>query len=255
MALTRPVSASIADCELTHLDRSPIDLDLARAQHTAYEDLLAALGCEVHHLVAADDLPDAVFVEDIAVVTPELAVLTRPGAASRRPEIPSVREALAPFRPLADLTAPATLDGGDVLQAGSRLFVGLSSRTNQAGIDQLAALLAPQSIAVIPVHTPRCLHLKSAISLVCTDTLLINPDWVDPSAFADFALIEIHSSEPCAANALQVGTSVFVDAAHPLTAARLASHGLDLYTISLSELAKAEGGVTCSSLVFLQRPE
>ncbi len=255
VALTRPVSASIADCELTHLDRSPIDLDLACAQHTAYEALLAALGCEVRHLPAADDMPDAVFVEDIAVVTPELAVLTRPGAASRRPEIPSVRDALAPFRTLAALTAPAILDGGDVLQVGSRLFVGLSSRTNQAGIDALAALLGPQSITVTPVRTPRCLHLKSAVSQVSPDTLLINPDWVDPTPFADFNLIEIDPSEPCAANALLIGSSLIVDAAYPLTAARLESHGLDLQPISLSELAKAEGGLTCSSLIFRRHAE
>lgn len=250
IAITRKVSASLARCELTHLERSPIDVTRAAAQHEAYERTLAALGCAVVSLPEEPELPDAVFVEDTAVVVDEVAVITRPGAASRRAETASVAAVLARYRPVVTITAPGTLDGGDVLRLGRRLFVGVSGRTDGAGIGQLRAALAPYGYTVeaVPVHG--CLHLKSAVTQVAPDAVLVNPAWVDPRTFAGFAPIPIDPGEPFAANALLLGDAVVYPEAFPATAAALARAGVALATVDVSELAKAEGAVTCCSLIL-----
>jgi dimethylargininase len=254
IALTREVSPSLARCELTHLEREPIDLDRARAQHRAYEDVLRSLGCAVHRLAPEPDMPDAVFVEDAAVVLDELAVVTRPGAASRRAETASVTEALMPHRPLHAIEAPGTLDGGDVLVVGRSVYVGLSTRTNQDGAAQLAAALAPHGYAVRPLAVRSCLHLKTAATAVGPSTVLINPDWVDAGAFEDFERIVVHPDEAWGANALAVGPGLVYADAFPRTRDRLLGRGLDVRALDVSELAKAEGAVTCCSLVFDPRP-
>jgi dimethylargininase len=250
IALTRPVSASITSCELTHLERQPIDVDRARAQHRQYEQALAALGCRVERLPEEPDLPDAVFVEDAAVVLDELAILTRPGAASRRQETRTVARTLKPYRRLAAIQAPGTLDGGDVLRVGRTLYVGLSGRSNRAAIDQMRALLAPLGYAVHGVGVEGCLHLKSAVTLVAADTLLVNRDWLDVSAFGDLRLVDVDAAEPSAANALWIGESVIHAAAYPRTRRRLEETGIVIHAVDVSELAKAEGAVTCCSLIF-----
>ena len=249
IAITRRVSASIGQCELTHLDRQPIDVDRARAQHWQYERALRALGCRVERLPEEPDLPDAVFVEDAAVVLDELAILTRPGAASRRRETRTVADALEPYRRLAPIRAPGTLDGGDVLRVGRTLYVGLSGRSNRAAVEQLRALLAPLGYAVRGVEVDGCLHLKSAVTRVAADTLLVNRDWLDASAFGGLRLVDVDPAEPTAANALHIGESVIYAAAYPRTRARLEDRGISVYTVDVSELAKAEGAVTCCSLI------
>ena len=140
IAITREVSPSIGRCELTHLAREPIDVDLARAQHHAYEAALAELDCEVHSLPAAPDLPDSVFVEDVAVVVDELAIITRPGAPSRRREVLAVAEALKSYRELVEIEPPGTLDGGDVLVMEKEILVGLSTRSDARAVEQLQGL-------------------------------------------------------------------------------------------------------------------
>ena len=250
IAITREVSPAIGRCELTHLERQPIDLELARAQHRAYQACLANLGCQVQALPAAPDLPDSVFVEDVAIVLDELAILTRPGAESRRPEVAAVAEALRPYRTLYAIEAPGTVDGGDVLRVGRRLFVGLSTRSNAAAIDQMRALLAPYGYTVQGVPVAGCLHLKSAVTQVAGDTLLIHRAWVDPGAFDGLALIDVDPSEPYAANALRVGQALVYPAAFPRTRGRLEARGLTVLPVDVSELAKAEGAVTCCSLIF-----
>jgi dimethylargininase len=249
IALTRPVSASIVSCELTHLDRRPIDLDLARAQHCHYEEALAALGCEIQRLPEAPDLPDAVFCEDAAVVLDELAIITRPGAASRRPEVDSVAQALGRYRRLVTIKAPGTLDGGDVLCVDKTLYVGLSQRSNRAAIKQVRDLLAPLGYAVRSVPVQGCLHLKSAVARVAEDVLLINRDWVDGDAFCKMDQIDVDPSEPHAANALLIDGAVICAAAYPRTRKRLEERGIAVHTVDVSELAKAEGAVTCCSLI------
>lgn len=249
MAITRPVPAGLARCELTHLARVPIDVDRAAAQHEAYEAALGALGCVVRRLPAADDLPDSVFVEDAAIVLDEVAILTRPGAASRRPEVASVASVLVEYRPLRALDAPATLDGGDVLHAGDRLFVGLSSRTNDAGAAQLASIVEPLGYSVTTVVTADCLHLKSAVTSLAPGTLLCNPQWIDPGCFDGFDIVEIDASEPHAANVLRIGETIVMAADHSRTADRIRSRGVRVCAVDVSELAKAEAGVTCCSLI------
>jgi dimethylargininase len=250
IALTREVSARLARCELTHLSRETIDLDRARAQHAAYEDALRSIGCDVRRLRPEPEMPDAVFVEDAAVVLDEIAVVTRPGAASRRGEVPSVAEALTPYRGLVRVEPPATLDGGDVLVVGRSVFVGLSARTNEEGARQLAAAVGPRGYTVRSLSVRSCLHLKTAVTRVGPRAVLLNGDWVDAEAFAAFETIEVHRDEPWAANALEVGGAVVHPAAFPRTGDRLRQRGLDVRAVDVSELAKAEGGVTCCSLVF-----
>jgi len=208
------------------------------------------LGCEVRRLPPLPDCHDAVFVEDTAVVFDELAVIARPGAASRRPEIASVVETLRPLRPLQRLEAPATLDGGDVLCSGRRVWVGLSRRTNAAGAARLRDLLEPHGYTVSEVAVERCLHLKSAVSRVGDRTLLIQPAWVEAGPFADHAIVEADPREPAAANALCVGDAVVYPDAYPKTRDRLERAGVRVMPLGLSELIKAEGGVTCCSLIF-----
>jgi dimethylargininase len=249
LAVTRPVPQSLTECELTHLERAPIDIVVARAQHADYELALAALGCEIVHVPPADELPDSVFVEDIAIVLDEIAIITRPGAASRRPETVEVAATLGAFRQLQFLSEPATLDGGDVLRLGRVLYVGLGTRTNAAGARQLADFISPYGYEVREVPVDACLHLKSAITEVAAGVVVINPEWVNGQMFPDHAIIEVDPSEPAAANVLRIGDAVVSPAAHPLTNARLGS-AVRVRTVDVSELAKAEGAVTCCSLII-----
>jgi dimethylargininase len=253
LALTRAVPPSIARCELTHLAREPIDVARAAAQHKAYEDALARLGCVVRHLPEAPELPDSVFVEDAAVVLDELAVIARPGAASRRAETASVAAALGEHRQLECIQAPGTLDGGDVLRIGQHVYVGLSGRTNADGARQLADLLAPHGYQVAGTEVRGCLHLKSAVTAVADDVILVNPRWVDADRFAASRRIDVHPEEPFAANALRIDDAVVTSASAPRTGERLESMGLRVESVDLSELAKAEAGVTCCSLILYVR--
>jgi dimethylargininase len=250
IAVTRAVSDSIDKCELTHVARQPIDLQLARAQHRAYERALEAIGCEIVHVAPAPDLPDAVFVEDTAIVVDEVAIVTRPGAATRRPETAAVADVLRRYRELKYIDAPGTVDGGDVVVAGRRIFVGRSSRTNDEGIAQIRAVLTPFGYEVIGVEFHGCLHLKSAATKLSEGQLLVNPAWIDRRAFDGMELLEIDPAEPHAANILRAGDAVVYSAAFPRTATWLRRSGVDLEIVDLGELAKAEGAVTCCSLIF-----
>jgi dimethylargininase len=252
IALTRAVPASLAHCELTHLARVAIDVGRAAAQHELYEEALRALGARVVRLSETPELPDSVFVEDTAVVVDEVAVLTRPGAKSRRAEIPSAAQALASFRELRFLVPPGTLDGGDVLRIGRRLYVGLSGRSNEEGRAQLAALLSAFGFSVEGVAVSGCLHLKSAVTAIDDETLVVNPAWVDAGAFAARRRIEIDPEEPMAANVLALGGSVLVNASAPRTAERIAAAGYRVREVDQSELAKAESGLTCCSLLLAE---
>lgn len=247
IAITRDVSPSVAECELTHLAREPIDYERARAQHEVYRGLLASLGCEMIELPGDAAYPDCVFVEDTAVVLDEVAVITRPGAESRRGEVTAMAEALTPLIPLAHIEAPGTLDGGDVLVCDRIIFVGRSERTNADGIEQLRRIAKGYAVHAVPVHG--CLHLKTAVTRVAKDTLLVNGDCIDTSAFAGWTLLDVDPAEPFAANALLLGTTVIYPQDFPLTRARLEARGIDLRFVDASELAKAEGGVTCCSVL------
>jgi dimethylargininase len=244
------VSPSINACELTFHDQQPIDVAKAAAQHSAYEDCLRRLGAAVIRLPLEPDLPDAVFVEDAALVVDEVAVIPLMGAMSRRPETVSMAAMLRAYRPLRYLEPPATLDGGDVLRVERRLFVGLSSRTNREGIAQLGAHLAPFGYTVQAVAVTGCLHLKSACTYVGRNALLINRGWIDASEFAGFDFVDVPVNEPGAANALLINETVIMPSAFPQTIALLEERGFTVCPVDVSEFQKAEGGVTCKSVIF-----
>ncbi|MBI5965531.1 MAG: dimethylargininase [Chloroflexi bacterium] len=250
VAITRDVSPRFNECEITHIDRTPIDVDIARAQHHEYVQALAKIGCQVIELPEERDLPDSVFVEDAAFILDEVAVITRPGAASRQPETESIIRALSPHRALVQVTAPATVDGGDVLVLGHDIYVGISTRSNDAAIHQLRELLDVYGYKVTGVEMHDCLHLKTAVTKVDDMTLLINPNWLDTSHFKDLDWIEVDPSEPFAANCLPVNGQIIYPTSFPKTRAKLEARGYKIQAVTVDELAKAEGAVTCCSLII-----
>lgn len=247
-AFTRVVSPKLADCELTHLDRIAIDPDLAAAQHSAYERALAGAGFDVIRLPELPGHPDAVFVEDTAVLLGDHAVITRPGAASRQDETRSTADGLAPHFTLHRIDS-GFLDGGDVLRIGRRLYVGLSTRTDQAGIDALAAIAAPLGFDVRRARLDGCLHLKTGATLAGQNILLFDPRAVDPAQFDGVDLLPVGPAETVAANCVNLGDRVILHAGNPGTAAELRQRGLTVVEVDVSELEKAEAGVTCMSLI------
>jgi len=249
-AITREVSASINDCELSFHPREPIDVAKAIAQHKAYRNCLAELGVRIVSLPADLELPDAVFVEDPAVVVDEVAVISIMGVPSRRPEARSLADALSRYRPINFLREPATLDGGDALRVGRLVFAGLSQRTNREGIAQLRGVLGAFDYQVQPVEVIGCLHLKSACSYIGNDTVLINRSRIDAEQLRGFELIDVPDEEPAAANALLIKDVVIIPVSFPQTRALLEQRGFRVRTIDLSELQKAEAGVTCTSLIL-----
>ncbi len=254
-ALTRAVSPTLEACELTWLPRERIDIRKAIEQHDAYGRALAELGLHVISLRAEPDLPDATFVEDPLLVVDEVAIVTRMGAASRRPESKSLAAAISPFRPVRWLREPATLEGGDVMRIGRDVFVGLSSRTNEAGIAQLTGELEPFGYRVRRITGLGCLHLKSACcSLgegpIGERTILANPAWLDLGPLHEFEIIPVANDEPGAANVLRIGDTVLMPTSFPRTEEILRARGFNIKTIDISELIKAEAAVTCSSVIF-----
>ena len=249
-AITREVSSTINNCELSFHSREPIDVARAIAQHRAYQDCLAQLGVRIVSLPAEPNLPDAVFVEDPAVVVDEVAVISVMGAPSRRPEARSLADALSRYRPLKFLREPATLDGGDVLRIGRLVFVGLSQRTNKKAFSQLRSVLRAFDYEVQPVEVRGCLHLKSACSVIGHNTVLVNRSWIDAERFRRFQLLDVPDEEPAAANTLLIKDVVIIAASFPKTHALLDERGFCVQAIDLSELQKAEAGVTCTSVIF-----
>jgi dimethylargininase len=240
----------MGQCELTYLPRQEIDIELAGAQHRRYEQALEALGCKIVSLHAEPELPDSVFVEDTALVLDEVAIVTRPGADSRRPETESVAKALRNYRDQVFIQPPGTLDGGDMLRVGKTLYVGSSSRSNASGIEQLMSSTVPFGYRVAPVPVGECLHLKSAVTQVGPNTLLINRRLVEASHFFGMDLIGVDDREPLGANALMIGNQVIYSATFPRTRQRLEERGITVKCIDVSEIEKAEGAVTCCSLIF-----
>ena len=252
MAVMRGVPSSITRCELTFREREPINLDRARAQHAAYAKLLRDLGLEVVEIPADPAFPDCCFVEDVAVVLDGLAVLTRSGAVSRRGEVPAIEDALARFRPLARVEAPATLEGGDVLAVGRTLFVGSSTRSNAAGLERLRELAEPLGYRVVAVPVTGCLHLKSAVTALDDGRVLANPDWIDVTPFQNLDVVPVAPEEPGAANVLRIRHTVVGHPGFPRTLERVAALGFAVRPLDVSEFLKAEAALTCKSLLFRQ---
>jgi dimethylargininase len=248
ISMVRPPSSRLADGIVTHIGRTTVDVDLAGTQHAAYADALAASGWKTVPVPVAEDCPDSVFVEDTAVVCDDLAVLTRPGAPQRRPEVDGVAPVLASLGlRTARIEAPGTLDGGDVLQAGQAVYVGRGGRTNGEGIRQLRALLTPLGRTVIAVPLGEVLHLKSAVTALPDGTFLLLPDLVPAGLFPAVRPVEEESG--CHVVPLG-GDRVLIAASAPRTAELLADLGFTPVVVDISEFEKLEGCVTCLSVLL-----
>ena len=250
VALTREIPRSIERCELTFVDRVPIDYERAAAQHRDYCDRLGALGLEVLRLPADEACPDCCFVEDTAVVLDEVAILASLGSPSRRGESAAIEAALAPYRRIERIRLPATLEGGDVLQVGRRIFVGVTTRTNEAGVEALRRIAGPHGYDVVPARAPGCLHLKSAVTALDDGTLLANRAWLAAEPFASFRILDVAPEEPGAANVLRVRGEIWAHPGFPRTLDRLDHEGYRVTAVDISEFVKAEAALTCKSLLF-----
>ncbi len=249
-AITRAVSSALVNCELNFIERRPIDLEKARAQHYAYEQLLGKLGARVISLPEEPALPDSMFVEDPAIVLEELAILCPLGTETRRREAASIAAALEKYRKLQYIKLPGTLEGGDVLRVGKQIYVGVTRRSNPEGIRQLGVVVARHGYELTAVPVTGCLHLKSAVTFLGKNTLLGNRAWFDSKRLSAFQWIDVDPAEPHAGNALEIGDSVIFPASFPHTAGRIEGKGFKVELLDISELQKAESGLTCSSLLF-----
>lgn len=249
LAFTHLPSPRLEQCQLTYVARAPIDYHLAVHQHEHYCQALRQCGADVRVLDVNRDFPDCVFVEDTAIVLDEVAVLTSMGVESRRAELVGIEPELRKHREVRRIEAPATIEGGDVLCVGRTLLVGLSSRTNRAGVDALEMIVRGYGYKVTPISVRECLHLKTACTALPDQRLLVNPAWLDMRAIQEFQSVPVPEEEPWAANVALVGTTVCVAANHLRTADMIRAFGFDVQTIDLSEFAKAEGGVTCLSIL------
>jgi len=249
LALTHLPSPKMADCLLTFVARSPIDHGRALEQHAEYCRMLRGCGLEVRTLDVNSDLPDCAFIEDLAVVLDEVALVARPASPARQAETAAIDVELRKYRNLEHVVAPAMLEGGDVLRVGRKLLIGLSSRTSAAGAAALAAVSRRHGYEVQTVSVRDCLHLKTACTALPDGRLLVNPAWLDVKALHDFELVPVPEAEPWGANIICLGKCVCAAAEHEETVDLIGRLGFDVRTASLDEFAKAEGGVTCLSLL------
>ena len=249
-ALVRLPSRSLAACELVHLPRQEIDFARATSQHRSYVAALASAGVTVTTLPKIPNLPDAVFLEDVVLILDEVAILCRPGAASRLAEVELIKPKIIGLRPTLEIRAPGTLEGGDVLRVGHMLFVGRSTRTNREGIQQLRQCVAPFGYAVKEVPVTGCLHLKTGVTSPTEGVLLANPGWIDVTDFGRYEILRVPAAEPWGANTLPLNGRVLVAASAPRTADLLTARSLDVHRVDISELQKAEAGLTCLSVIY-----
>jgi len=253
LAFTRPVSPRLSECELTHLERLPIDAATAATQHDAYEAALRGAGLDVVRLPDLPEHPDGTFVEDTALLLDGHAIILRPGVPSRAAETESTAAGLADHFELHHVTN-GHVDGGDVLRIGNKLHVGLSTRTDAAGIACLREIAASFGFDVVRAELIGCLHLKTGATWAGPDragnpVLLYHAESVDPSQFAGVEPMPVDPDESAAANCLRVGDHLILPAGNPRTAERLRERGLQVIEVDVSELQKAEAGVTCMSLI------
>ncbi len=248
-AITRKPGENFAQ-GLTSANLGPPSYALILEQHAAYLERLRSLGLEVVVLDPEPDYPDGYFVEDAAIVTPRLAVITRPGAASRRGEEITIQPVLARYLPTVQIQAPGTVDGGDVLMVGSHFFVGLSERTNPEGAAQLGRSLEEHGYTWVALPVGAGLHLKSSVNSLGGDTLLITPELADYDEFADYDRIILDADEAYAANTLWVNDTLLTPKGFPKTRRKLEATGLEVIELDVSEVRKMDGGLTCMSLRF-----
>lgn len=250
--ITHLPSSSLEQCELTFVNSEPIDIKKAQKEHESYREMLKSCGANV--IVKDDniDLPDSVFVEDPIIVFDEVAVLTSMGVESRRKESSSMEKIFAKYREIKRIELPSKIEGGDVLKIGKRIFVGKSARTNAQGIRDLREILTPYGYEVIAVKVAGCLHLKTGCTALDEDTILINPDWVDSKVFAGFRQIVVPKEEPFGANILKINDTICMNEAFAKTIEVVKSLGYEIKSTDITEFVKAEAGLTCMSVPFLE---
>jgi dimethylargininase len=253
-AITRKPGESFAE-GITSANLGKPHLELALDQHAAYRQALERCGLRVTTFEADERFPDSTFVEDTAILTPQMAVITRPGADSRKGEVDAVRAALeAHYQDVRSIEAPGTVDGGDICQAGDHFFIGVSARTNPEGARQLAGHLQAAGFTTSEIDirsTAGLLHLKSGLTYLGNGTLLVINDLASQPAFAGYRVLQVPlESENYAANCIRVNDFVLFAAGFPQTAAMLAAEGFDLMLLDMSEFRKMDGGPSCLSLRF-----
>ena len=251
IALTHAPPLDMSAALRTFIDVEPIDLDRVHAQHVAYRNALAAAGAEVVVLDVSREHPDAIFIEDVAVVLDEVAILTSMGAAARRPEVDAIAPTLRTYRSeIVRVELPASLDGGDVLLVGKTMLVGVTTRTNDAAVAALDAIGKCFGYRAKPVRVTGCLHLKTACTALPDGTLLARTKHIALEDVEGFPVVPIGDDEPGGANVVLVGEHVVMGAAFPRTTAMIRARGFEVTTVDLTELAKAEGSATCLSILL-----
>ena len=248
-AITRKPCKNFAD-GLTTSDMGKPDYKLMLRQHVNYVDALKSLGLQVTELEALDDFPDAHFLEDTAVIVPEVAILTRPGALSRRGEEIFIEPILAKHKTVRKITEPGTLDGGDILVIDKNVFIGLSDRTNQEGANQLSEILFQYGYNSMLIKVEEGLHLKSDVNYIGNNTILITDKYYNHAEFENYIRICVDKNEAYAANSLLINDKVIIPKGFPATKQKLLKADFDLIEIDMSESQKMDGGLTCLSLRF-----
>lgn len=240
----------MVNCEVTHVSRQPINIPLALGQHESYCLALHSLGVEVEQLPPLPAYPDSVFIEDNAIVLDELMVMTSMGRGARQGEVLLIGSVLSQHRRVVQIFPPATIEGGDVLRVGKSLFVGMSSRTTQLGVDALRVIVEPLGYEVISVNVYHCLHLKTACTFLDDETMLVNSEWLDLDKLKKYRLLPVPQAEPFGANVLRVPQGLLANAAYPKTLDLIRTEGYSVIAVNMSEFSKAEAGVTCLSLII-----
>ena len=248
-AIVRKPGANCAQ-GLTTAQLGEPDFGLVLEQHRIYTEALSALGLHVIVLEAEPDYPDAYFCEDVAVVTPDVAVIANPGAISRRGEAETVEPVLARYRPTVRICPPGTVDGGDVLMIGRHFLIGVSERTNREGAEQLGQILESYGCTWIAAPVGKGLHLKSSVNYIGRDTLLITKDFAGRDEIKLFDKVVVDDDESYAANTLWVNDRLLTPRGFPKTKRQLEGCGFEVQELDVSEMRKMDGGLTCLSLRF-----
>lgn len=249
-AITRGVSSKLSSCELTYRTREEIDPEKAASQLDRYCELLRGWDVDLLTIPGSDSYPDCCFVQDTAIVLDEVGIIASMGASARRGEVSEVERVVSQFRKVRHIFLPATLDGGDVVQIGKRLYVGLSSRTNGRGIEALSRIVDPLGYIVVPVSVSGSLHLTTGCGVVDDETVLLNPRWLDASAFRGLRQLHVPEEEPWAANTIRVDSAVCLEEKAPRTIELVQPYAGIIETLDISEFRKAEGSLSCLSIIF-----
>lgn len=250
IALTHTVSPNIMNGEVTFIDRKAVNYDLAVQQHDIYCQALSDCGAEVKKLSVNLNSPDSCFVEDTAIIFDEVAIITSMGISSRQHESKTIAPELDRYREIIHIELPAIIEGGDVLQIGRRVYVGLSRRTNIQGVHKLAQILKQWDYEIIPVELKNCLHLKTACTAISEEIILLNPQWVEPETFSDYKVLSVPKEEMWAANTIRVGDRILLQHGFPRTLELVSRNHNALEILNISEFSKIEAGLSCLSLIF-----